>query len=184
MTWRYPEAMSMPPCSRGRRLRLNFEAALQDSQAASEGPLIRHDLLGADRALRSKSSRAAPPPFERPQWRRVPCTAQQVQNTSKAAPCREAYLGRLLESRDCGDGVTLRLGHPGLDGSSGKLQQADAYIFHGVCVLKRARRNFTSAVICASDIWGPKAGMDRPSAPVGGLMPLRITCTTLSGTGA
>jgi hypothetical protein len=60
----------------------------------------------------------------------------------------------------------------------------DDYNFHGACVLKRARRNFTSAIISASDICGPKAGMERPSAPVGGRMPLLITSTTLSGTGA
>jgi hypothetical protein len=60
----------------------------------------------------------------------------------------------------------------------------DAYIFQGAWVLKRARRNFTSAVISASDSCGPKAGMDRPSAPVGGLIPSRIDRTTLSGTGA
>ena len=59
-----------------------------------------------------------------------------------------------------------------------------AHIVHGGRVLKRARRNFATAVTSASDSCKPKAGMDRPSAPVGGLMPLRITSTTLSGTGA
>src|SRR5262249_35343742 len=63
-------------------------------------------------------------------------------------------------------------------------REFDAYILHGACVLKRARRNFTRAAISASDICWPSGGMDRPSAPVGGLMPLLITCTTLSGTGA
>ena len=58
------------------------------------------------------------------------------------------------------------------------------HFFHGARVLKRARRKFTSAVISASDICGPRAGIDRPSAPVGGLMPFRITCIKLSGTGA
>jgi hypothetical protein len=59
-----------------------------------------------------------------------------------------------------------------------------AHMVHGGRVLKRARRNFATAVVSASDSCEPKAGMDRPSAPVGGLMPLRITSTTLSGTGA
>src|SRR4051812_5802247 len=59
-----------------------------------------------------------------------------------------------------------------------------SHFFHGGWVLKRARRKFTRAVISGSDICGPRAGIDRPSAPVGGLMPFRITCTTLSGTGA
>jgi hypothetical protein len=59
-----------------------------------------------------------------------------------------------------------------------------AHIVHGGRVLKRVRRNLASAAISVSDSCEPKAGMDRPSAPVGGLMPLRITSTTLSGTGA
>jgi len=43
-----------------------------------------------------------------------------------------------------------------------------------LCAKARAQ-NFTSAIISASDICGPKAGMERPSAPVGGRMPLLIT---------
>jgi hypothetical protein len=35
-------------------------------------------------------------------------------------------------------------------------------------------------VISAFDNCEPKAGMDRPSASIGGLMPLRITSPTLS----
>jgi hypothetical protein len=58
------------------------------------------------------------------------------------------------------------------------------YCFHGPCVLKRARRNFTSAAVSASDICGPRAGMDRPSEPLGGLMPFAMTSLTLSETGA
>src|SRR5262249_27621543 len=54
----------------------------------------------------------------------------------------------------------------------------------GTRALNRARRNVTSALISASDNCWPKAGMERPSAPVGGLMPLRITSATLSGAGA
>ena len=38
------------------------------------------------------------------------------------------------------------------------------YIFHGARVLNRPRRNFTSAVISASDICAPKGGIDRPSS--------------------
>ena len=60
------------------------------------------------------------------------------------------------------------------------MQDPCAYVFHGGCVLKRARRNFTSALTSASDSCEPNAGIERPSAPVGGLMPSRITCTTLS----
>ena len=60
----------------------------------------------------------------------------------------------------------------------------DSYILHGWRLLKRARKNFTSSAISASDNCAPKAGMDRPSAPTGGVMPFRIACTTLSGTGA
>jgi hypothetical protein len=62
--------------------------------------------------------------------------------------------------------------------------RAGYYVFHGGCVLKRARRNFTSALMSASDSCEPNAGMERPSAPVGGLMPFRMTSTTLSETGA
>jgi hypothetical protein len=51
------------------------------------------------------------------------------------------------------------------------MQDPCAYVFHGGCVLKRARRNFTSALMSASDSCEPNAGMERPSAPVGGLMP-------------
>src|SRR4051812_42376699 len=65
-----------------------------------------------------------------------------------------------------------------------ELASRSLYVFHGGCVLKRARRNFTSALMSASDSCEPNAGMERPSAPVGGLMPFRITSTTLSETGA